>query len=87
MLKQELAEIFPSKKEVFYMKAIIWKSKKKIRYAFSDFYIKTDQRSNLVIINLKLVKRLKHRVKPTNTITNYCLNMSIVNSESTKLKS
>ena len=33
------------------MKAIIWKSDKDIKYALSDFHIKIDQGSDLIIIN------------------------------------
>lgn len=39
---------------------------KKIKYTFSDFYVKVDQGSDLVIININLVKRLGLKVKPTN---------------------
>lgn len=37
------------------MKATIWKSKKKTKYAFLDSHIKEDQRPNLIIIDSKLV--------------------------------
>lgn len=49
MLKQELVKIFWLKKEVFYIKTIIWKSGKKIKYIFSDFYVKINQKFNLIL--------------------------------------
>lgn len=69
------------------MKATIWKSEEEIRYALSNSYIKVDQESNLVIINPKLVKRLGLRIRPTSTLANHGLGMSVANDYSTELKS
>ena len=40
--KEELAKNFLSKREAFRIKATIWKSEEKIRYALPNFHIKTD---------------------------------------------
>lgn len=69
------------------MKSIIWKSKKKTKYALSDSYVKIDQGSILVIINPKLVKRLGLKIRPINTFANYCLGISVANGDSIELKS
>lgn len=69
------------------MKATIWKSEEGTRYALSNSYVKVNQESDLVIINLKLVKRLGLRVKPTSTLANHHLGRSVTNSDSTELKS
>lgn len=69
------------------MKATIWKCKEGIRYALLNFDIKVDQGCNLVIINPKFVKRLKHKVRRTSTFVNYRLGMSVRNGDSTKSKS
>ena len=68
------------------MKAIIQKLKKRTKYTLPNFYIKTDSKSDLIIINLKLIKRLRLKVKFTNTFMNYYLNISIANGNFLKLK-
>ena len=85
--KQELAEILQSKGEAFRMKATIWKSDEGTRYALPDSHVKADQGSDLVIINPKLVKRLGLKVRPTSTLANHRLGMSVANGDSTELKS
>ena len=69
------------------MKATISKSEKRTRYALPDSYIKVDQGSDLVIINPKLVKRLGLKVRPTSTLANHRLGMSVANGDSTELRS
>ena len=69
------------------MKATIWKSEERTRYALPNSHVKADQGSNLVIINPELVKRLGLKVRPTSTLANYRLSMLVVNGNSTKLKS
>lgn len=69
------------------MKATIWKSEEGTRYTLPDFHVKADQGSDLVIINPKLVRRLGLRVRPTSTLVNHRLGMSIANGDSTELKS
>ncbi len=85
--KQEQAEILQLKSEAFHMKTTIWKSKEETKYALPDFNVKADQESDLVIINPKLVKRLGLKVRPTSTLANQRLSMSIANGDSTELKS
>lgn len=58
-----------------------------MKYALLDFYIKADQRSDLIIINPQLVKKLKFKVKQINTFTNYCFGMFVANKDSIELKS
>lgn len=53
ILNQVLAKIHKLKREVFYIKTIIKKLEKKIKYTLLNFYIKTNQKSDLVIINYK----------------------------------
>lgn len=81
-LKKELVETFWSKKEAFCMKKTICKSEKGPKYALLNFYIKTDQRFNLVIINLKLVKKLGLKVRPINIFANYSFSIFIRNGDS-----
>ena len=69
------------------MKATIWKSKKEIRYALPDSHVKVDQGSNLVIINLKLVKRLGLKVRPMSIIVNHRRGLSVGNGNSTEMNS
>ncbi len=69
------------------MKATIWKSEEGTKYALPDFYVKADQGSDLVIVNPKLVKRLGLMVRPTSTLANHHLGMSVANRDSTELKS
>ena len=85
--KQELAEILQLKGEVFRMKATIWKSKKKTKHALSDSHVKADEQSNLVISNPKLVKRLGLKVRPTGTLANQSLGISVANGDFKELKS
>ena len=59
---------------------------KKTKYTLPDLHIKIDQRSNLIIITYKLVKRLAFEVKPTSIFSNYRL-IFVINRDSTKLKS
>ena len=68
------------------MKATLWKSKERTKYALSDFYVKADQESNLIIINSKLIKKLGLKVKSTNTLTNQYLSMFIRNGDFIELK-
>lgn len=49
--------------------------------------ILANQRLDLVIINLKLVKKLKLKIHPTKELASHRLGMYIVNRDSTKLKS
>ena len=85
--KEELAEILQSKEEAFCMKVTIWKSEEGTRYALPDSHVKADQGSDLVIINPKLVKRLGLKVRPTSTLANHRLGMSVTNGDSTELRS
>ena len=85
--KQELTKIFWLKKKTFCIKTTIWKTKKRTRYALLDSYVKADQGFNLVIINPKLVKRLRLKIKPINSFVNHCLDNSIANGNSIELKS
>ena len=69
------------------MKATIWKSEEGTRYALPDSHVKADQGSDLVIINLKLVKRLEVKIRSTSTLTNHCFGIFVTNKDSTKLQS
>lgn len=69
------------------MKATIWKSEKRVQYALLNFYIKTDQKFDLIIINLKLIKRLGLKIRPINIFINYYLGMFVANRDSIELKS
>ena len=53
IVKPKLDKILQSKKETFCIKASICKFEDKTKYALSDYYIKTDQSSDPVIINTK----------------------------------
>ena len=85
--KEKLAKIFQSKGETFCMKSTIWKSEEETRYALSDSYFKANQGSDFVIINLKLVKILGFKIRPTNTLSYYRFGISIANGDSTELQS
>lgn len=84
---QELTKIVQLKGKAFSMKAIIYASKKRTKYALPNSYVKVDQRSNLVIINPKLFKRLGLKVRPISTFANHHLGMSVANGDFTELKS
>ena len=79
MPKQELTEIFGSKKKAFCMKATISKSIKRIKYALSDFHVKANKGFYPVIINSKLVERLEFKIKLISTLANHIFSMSVVN--------
>lgn len=49
-------------------------------------YIKVNQKFDLFIINSKLIKRLALSIKPTNTISNHRLDMSVAKSSFIELK-
>lgn len=68
ILIYELAKIFQSKREIFYIKITIWKSEKNTKYASPDLHVNANQGSDLVTINPSWVKRLKLKVRYTNTI-------------------
>lgn len=85
--KQKLAEILQSKRKAFRMKATIQKSEKNTKYALPDSHVQADQGSDLVIIQLKAVKRLGLNVRPTSTFANHYFNMSDINRDFIKLKS
>ena len=68
------------------MKTTIRKFEKGIKHALPDSYVKADQGYDLVIINLKLVKRLRLKVRPTSILANHRLGMSVANGDSTVLK-
>lgn len=87
MPELKLAKIFQLKRKTFCIKAIIQKFEEKIKYILSNSYIKINQESDLVIINLKLIKKLQIKIRSTNTFANYCFTMSIINGNSIKLKS
>lgn len=84
--KQEWVEILQSKEEAFHIKATIWKSEERTRYALLDTHVKIDQGFKLVIINPKIFKRLGLMVKPTNFYANYRLRISVANGDSIELK-
>lgn len=69
------------------MKATIWKIGDEIKFALSNSHINVDQGSDLVIINLKLVKKLRLKIRLTSILVSYYLGMSIANKDSTELKS
>ena len=69
------------------MKTISWKDKGKTGYALLDFQIKTDQGLDLVIINTKLVKKLKLKSHSTKELVSHHLEMCVPNEDFTKLKS
>ena len=69
------------------MKAIIWKDRKKTGCALLDSKFKADQGLDLVIINSKLVKKLRLKINPTKELASYHLEMCVGNRDSTKLKS
>ena len=57
------------------------------RYALLDCHVKANQGSNLIIINPKLVKRLRLKIKPTSTLANHHLGMFVTNGDSIELQS
>ena len=69
------------------MKTTIWKSDKETKYALPDSHNKADQGSDLVIINPKLVKQLGLKIRPTSTLAPHRLSRSVLNKDSTELKS
>lgn len=69
------------------MKATIYKSENIIKYTLPDSHIKANHRSDLIIINPKLVKRPKLKVGLTNNLANHCLKMSVGNGDFIELKS
>ena len=54
--KQKLVKIFQSKRKTFCMKATIWKLNKNTKYALSNSHVKSNQGSDLIIINSRLIK-------------------------------
>ena len=87
ILKQEITEISQFKKEVFWIKVTIWKDREKTNCALLDSQVKAVQGSDLVIINLKLVKKLKLKIHQTKKLVSHRLGMCVANRDSTKLKS
>ena len=85
--RQEMTEILQSKGEAFRMKATIWKDGEKTGCALLDSQVKADQGSDLVIINPKLVKKLKLKIHPTKELASHRLGMCVANGDSTELKS
>ena len=85
--RQEMTEILQSKGEAFWMKATIWKDGEKTGCALLDSQVKADQGSDLVIINPKLVKKLKLKIHPTKELASHRLEMCVANGDFTKLKS
>lgn len=69
------------------MKATIWKDGKKTGCALLDSQVKADQGLDLVIINPKLVKKLKLKIHPTKELASHRLAMCVANGDSTELKS
>lgn len=63
------------------------KSRKKTKYILLDFYIKADQRFDLVMIKPKLIKRLRLKMRPTSIRANHRLGISVINGNSIELKS
>ena len=85
--RQEMTEILQSKEEAFWMKAIIWKDGEKTGCFLLDSQVKADQGLDLVIINSKLVKKLKLKIHPMKELASHRLGMCVANRDSTKLKS
>ena len=69
------------------MKTTIWKLDKETKYAFPNSHIKVDQGSDLVIINPRLVKRFRLKVRPISTLDPHRFSMLVANGDFTKLKS
>ena len=68
------------------MKATIWKAGDETKFVLSDSNIKVNQGSDLVMINPKLVKKLRLKIKPISTLVSHCLGMFVANGDSTELE-